>query len=237
MSHLLIRIYFNIDVLTSLVCSRYNTEDTYTFSFNTNNFDLTKWAAVQLPVIGVGDLHQFWGDAMMRFVVYSTKPSKGKQGAPEVHVQADNRYAFSVQFTHCPRADAHCPQLQESTEGEEAFMDDDFSDAQSYLDDPYEDDEETEDESEFDLQSSSNYDFEAHPGVEVEAAAGGLSAIQKESLAGDGAPALPGSAPDFVGPRSAPLVLSVKMCDRRQWGVYVKVIFFTFRGQQRMRSH
>lgn len=217
---------------------RYNTEDTYTFSFNTNNFDLTRWAAVQLPVIGVGDLHQFWGDAMMRFVVYSTKPSKGKQGAPEVHVQAENRYAFSVQFTHCPRADSHCPQLQDSTEGEEAFMDDDFSDAHSDLDNPYEDYEETEDESEFDLQSSSNYDFEARPGIQVEATAGVPASIQKYSLAGDGTSALPGSAHNTsLGHCDVPLVLSVKMCDRRQWGVYVKVIFFTFRGQQRMRSH
>ena len=47
-----------------------NTSDTYTFTFHTQYVDLVKWRMGRLPGVGELDLHRFWDDASIAFVLY-----------------------------------------------------------------------------------------------------------------------------------------------------------------------
>ena len=66
---------------------------TYSFSFHNMYLDMPSWRAVNLPMREI-DLHTFWRDGALRFVVYDADPAAAE------HLRAANRYLLCVQARH-----------------------------------------------------------------------------------------------------------------------------------------
>lgn len=49
----------------------------YTFTFHTAYADLVDWRCVNLPGLGSLDLHRFWGNASVAFIMYDGGDSDG----------------------------------------------------------------------------------------------------------------------------------------------------------------
>jgi hypothetical protein len=74
----------------------YDTEQTYTFSFNTSNIDLNRWRLRGLPLFGDVDLHNFWLDGSVSISIYE-QPRGRERHAPLPH-----EYALHVEIGHAP---------------------------------------------------------------------------------------------------------------------------------------
>ena len=68
----------------------WNTTDTYSFSYHSMYLDLPIWHLCNLPTSDI-DLSQFWGESLLRIVVYENGSDNGK------HLQRDNRYIAGIQ--------------------------------------------------------------------------------------------------------------------------------------------
>mmetsp|Transcript_47222 Transcript_47222/g.71426 ORF Transcript_47222/g.71426 Transcript_47222/m.71426 type:complete len:861 (+) Transcript_47222:24-2606(+) len=71
----------------------WNTEDTYSLSFNSMYLDLPTWHLMNLNVMKDVDLRQFWGDSMLRFVAYE----KTGNLREKKHLRRDNKYLMGIQ--------------------------------------------------------------------------------------------------------------------------------------------
>jgi hypothetical protein len=70
---------------------KWNTTDTYSFSFYSMYIDLPTWKLFGLPASGDLNLESFWGQSLLRICMYE------KTGSSIQHLHVENRYAFSVQ--------------------------------------------------------------------------------------------------------------------------------------------
>lgn len=48
----------------------------YSFSFKSSNLDFVSWSVMNIPLLGVLDLHNFWGDADIRLCAYCVPKDK-----------------------------------------------------------------------------------------------------------------------------------------------------------------
>lgn len=89
-----------------------NLEDTYTMTFQSTCIDLPTWSIVKpFPV----NLSNFWGDSLMRLVVYEQQQQQQQEGREEkitMHKEvvnesrgSDNNYLFALQFEHLKQDD------------------------------------------------------------------------------------------------------------------------------------
>ncbi|GKY98391.1 hypothetical protein MPSEU_000796600 [Mayamaea pseudoterrestris] len=76
---------------------KWNTVDTFTFSFYSMNIDLPNWSLVGLPVSGDISLTTFWGDSALKLCMYE------KSGADKQHRTDLKRYVFAMQIKYLGR--------------------------------------------------------------------------------------------------------------------------------------
>jgi len=97
--------------------SIWNTEDTYSISFYSMYIDIASWSIVNLPLYGDINFHTFWGNSLLRIVMYENRNNdddatttkedeKGKRRKEKnnqiLHLQKDNNYAIFLQIKHSP---------------------------------------------------------------------------------------------------------------------------------------
>ena len=74
----------------------WNTTDTFSMSFHNMYLDLATWRLVNLPVTKDLDLRMFWGEGMLRLVMYEAL-GEGNGGIQKKHVAKDLLYYLGVQ--------------------------------------------------------------------------------------------------------------------------------------------
>ncbi|CAK4081532.1 unnamed protein product [Aphanomyces euteiches] len=79
---------------------RYNTHDTYTFSFFSYYIDFVEWKVVHVPGLPMINLERFWNDMPLRIVSYSVAAEQGteQRHKKEAHTQQDKEYYMCVEM-------------------------------------------------------------------------------------------------------------------------------------------
>ncbi|KAF0703526.1 hypothetical protein AaE_015330 [Aphanomyces astaci] len=79
---------------------KYNTQDTYTFSFFSFYIDFVTWKLVHVPGLPTINLERFWDSMPLRIVSYSVaaEMGTGEHHKKPTHTQADKEYYMSVEL-------------------------------------------------------------------------------------------------------------------------------------------
>jgi Protein of unknown function, DUF547/Protein of unknown function (DUF1769) len=78
----------------------WNTIDTYSFGSFCPFLDFPLWQLVNVPFCRDTSLHNFWGDSMVRLVLYEQRDNANSMEAVGLHKPAANSYLFSLQLEH-----------------------------------------------------------------------------------------------------------------------------------------
>ena len=102
----------------------WNTIDTYSFGCFCPFLDFSLWQLVNVPFCRDTSLHNFFGDSMVRLVLYEQRDSANSMEAVGLHKPVANSYLFSLQLEHqTAEPDSHNKVEQEvdASEGAEVL--------------------------------------------------------------------------------------------------------------------